>query len=88
MISKTSNWDDVDGMTDSEIEDSWHNFDGDYRDNVNRLSNVGLDPIYTIGDDRFFDVVNAHANYHIDMSKLYDYYDVEYDANGERAEKF
>ena len=82
-----ANWDDVAGMTDSEIED-WlgSSFDGDYRDNVNRLSTVGLDPIYTIGDDRFFDVVNrsAHANYHIDMTKLYDYYDVDYDANGDR----
>ena len=83
-----ANWDDVAGMTDSEIED-WlgSNFDGDYRDNVNRLSTVGLDPIYTLGDDRFFDVVNrsSHANYHIDMTKLYDYYDVEYDTNGNRA---
>ena len=81
-------WDDVDGMNDSEIED-WlgSNFDGDYRDNVNRLSTVGLDPVYTIGDDRFFDVVNrsGHANYHIDMTKLYDYYDVEYNADGNRA---
>ena len=83
-------WNDVDGMTDSEIQD-WlgTSFDGDYRDNVNRLTDVGLDPIYTIGDDRFFDVVNrsSHANYHIDMTKLYDYYDVEYDANGERPYK-
>ncbi|MGB1827538.1 MAG: lamin tail domain-containing protein [Candidatus Poseidoniaceae archaeon] len=83
-----ANWDDVEGMTDSEIED-WlgSNFDGDYKDNVNRLSTVGLDPIYTIGDDRFFDVVNrsGHANYHIDMTKLYDYYDVEYNADGNRA---
>jgi hypothetical protein len=83
-----ANWDDVEGMNDSEIEE-WlgSNFDGDYRDNVNRLSTVGLDPIYTIGDDRFFDVVNrsGHANYHIDMTKLYDYYDVEYNANGNRA---
>ena len=63
------------------------NFDGDYRDNVNRLSTVGLDPIYTIGDDRCFDVVNrsGHANYHIDMTKLYDYYDVEYNEDGNRA---
>jgi len=82
-----ANWDDVAGMTDSEIED-WlgSNFDGDYKDNVNRLSTLGLDPIYTTGDDRFFDVVNrsAHANYHIDMTKLFDYYNVEYNADGER----
>lgn len=82
-----ANWDDVAGMTDSEIED-WlgSNFDGDYKDNVNRLSTLGLDPIYTTGDDRFFDVVNrsAHANYHIDMTNLFDYYNVEYNADGDR----
>ena len=81
------NWNDVSGMSDSEIQD-WlgTNFDGKYGDNVNRLSTVGLDPVYTLGDDRFFDVVNrsSHANYHIDMTKLYDYYDVDYDADGNR----
>ena len=80
-------WNDVDGMSDSQIED-WlaTTFDGDYRDNVNHLKSMTVDPIYTMGDDRFFDVVNrsAHANYHIDMTKLYDYYDVQYDANGDR----
>ena len=37
-------------------------------------------------DERYFDVINrsAHANYHIDMSTLYDYYDIDYDANGNR----
>ena len=81
-------WNDVDGMTDSQIED-WlaTTFDGDYRDNVNHLKSMTVDPIYTLGDDRFFDVVNrsAHANYHIDMTKLYDYYDIQYDSNGERT---
>ena len=80
-------WNDVQGMSDSEIND-WlgTTFDGDYRDGVNHLKSMDLDPIYTIGDDRFFDVVNrsGHANYHIDMTKLYDYYDVEYDAEGNR----
>jgi len=80
-------WNDVDGMTDQEIRD-WLDttFDGDYRDNVNHLKSMDVDPIYTIGDDRFFDVVNrsSHANYHIDMTQLYDYYDVQYDANGDR----
>ena len=44
-----------------------------------------VDPIYTLGDDRFFDVVNrsAHANYHIDMTKLYDYYDETFYARTE-----
>ena len=64
-------WNDVDGMTDSEIE-NWlgTTFDGDYRDNVNHMKSMTVDPIYTLGDDRFFDVVNrsSHANYHIDMT--------------------
>ena len=45
-----------------------------------------LDPIFTTGDDRYFDVINrsGHANFHIDLSKLYDdYYTVEM-VNGDR----
>ena len=82
-----ANWQEVEDMTDSELED-WlaTTFDGDYKDNVNHLKNITLDPIFTMNDERYFDVINrsAHANYHIDMTKLYDYYDVDYDANGER----
>ena len=82
-----ANWQEVEDMTDSELED-WlaTTFDGDYRDNVNHLKSMTLDPIYTMDDARYFDVINrsAHANYHIDMSKLYDYYDIAYDANGDR----
>ena len=46
-----------------------------------------LDPIFTSGDARYFDVINrsSHANYHIDMSQLYDnYYTVEM-VNGDRT---
>ena len=46
-----------------------------------------LDPIFTTGDERYFDVINrsTHANYHIDLSKLYDnYYTVEM-INGDRV---
>ena len=82
-----ANWQEVEDMTDSELED-WlaSTFDGDYKDNVNHLKNITLDPIFTMNDERYFDVINrsAHANYHIDMTKLYDYYDVDYDDNGER----
>ena len=81
------NWQEVEEMSDSELED-WlaTTFDGDYRDNVNHLKSMTLDPIFTMDDERYFDVINrsAHANFHIDMSKLYDYYDIDYDANGNR----
>lgn len=83
-------WSEFQNMNDSEIN-AWLNssFDGDYRnkdadgnwvDGVSRLKNMTLDPIFTTGDERYFDVINrsTHANYHIDLSKLYDnYYTVE-----------
>jgi len=76
-----ANWVDVEGMDDAGIN-AWlgTTFDGDYKDEVNHLKNLTLDPIYTTGDDRYFDVINrsTHANYHVDLSKLYDnYYDLE-----------
>ena len=75
-----ANWNDVEGMSDSEIED-WlaTTFDLPNDKDVNHLKNLTLDPIFTIHDERYFDVLNrsTHANVHIDMSKLYDYYDVE-----------
>lgn len=83
-------WSEFQNMNDSEIN-AWLNssFDGDYRnkdgdgnwvDGASRLKNMTLDPIFTTGDERYFDVINrsTHANYHIDLSKLYDnYYAVE-----------
>ena len=83
-----ANWVEFIGDTDEEIN-AWLNttFDGDYRDEVNRLKNMTLDPIFTTGDARYFDVINrsSHANYHIDMSQLYDnYYTVEM-VNGDRT---
>ena len=83
-----ANWVEFIGDTDEEIN-TWLNttFDGDYRDEVNRLKNMTLDPIFTSGDARYFDVINrsSHANYHIDMSQLYDnYYTVEM-VNGDRT---
>ena len=82
-----ANWVEFNGDSDEEIN-AWLNttFDGDYRDEVNRLKNMTLDPIFTSGDERYFDVINrsTHANYHIDLSKLYsDYYTVEM-INGDR----
>ena len=83
-----ANWVEFNGDSDEEIN-AWLNttFDGDYRDDVNRLKNMTLDPIFTSGDDRYFDVINrsTHANYHIDLTKLYDnYYTVEM-VNGDRT---
>ena len=83
-----ANWVEFIGDTDEEIN-TWLNttFDGDYRDEVSRLKNMTLDPIFTSGDARYFDVINrsSHANYHIDMSQLYDnYYTVEM-VNGDRT---
>ena len=82
------NWNEFSDMTDSEIN-AWLNstFDGDYRDDVSHLKNMTLDPIFTSGDARYFDVINrsSHANFHIDMTKLYDdYYTVEM-VNGDRT---
>jgi hypothetical protein len=83
-----ANWDDVSGMTDSEIE-AWlaTTFDGNYPgEDINRLKSMTLDPIFTMHDERYFDVINrsVHGNYHVDLSKLYDYYDITYDANSNR----
>ena len=82
------NWVEFDGDTDEEINAYLNTtFDGDYRDDVNRLKNLTLDPIFTSGDDRYFDVINrsTHANYHIDLTELYDnYYSVQM-VNGDRT---
>ena len=78
-------WSEVSGMADSELT-NWLNSAFDINgDNVNHLKNLTLDPIFTMNDERYFDVINrsSHANYHIDMTKLYDYYDIDYD-NGDR----
>ena len=81
-------WSEVADMsTDEEVQAYLDDaFDGDYRDGVSHLKNMTLDPIFTTGDERYFDVINrsSHANFHIDMSKLYDYYDVTYDADSNR----
>ena len=77
-----ANWADFDGMNDSEIN-AWS-----YGSmTVSSLKNMTLDPIFTTGDERYFDVINrsTHANSHIDLSKLYDnYYTVEM-VNGDRV---
>ena len=83
-----ANWVEFDGDTDSEIN-AWLNesFDGDYKDSVSRLKSMTLDPIFTTGDDRYFDVINrsTHANFHINLQQLYNtYYDVEME-NGDRT---
>ena len=82
-------WSEVADMTtDEEVQAHLDKtFDGDYRDGVSHLKNMTLDPIFTTGDQRYFDVINrsSWANTHIDLSKLYDYYAVEMDADGDRT---
>jgi len=88
FVDIKENWNEVSDMTDSEIE-AWlaTTFDGDYKDNVNHLKNMTLDPIFTMHDERYFDVINrsVHGNHHVDLTKLYDYYDITYDVNSNRA---
>ncbi|MEC9090686.1 MAG: amidohydrolase family protein, partial [Candidatus Thermoplasmatota archaeon] len=82
------NWGEVaDLNTDQDVQEYLDSkFDGDYNDGVSHLKNLTLDPIFTMNDARYFDVINrsTHANFHIDMSKLYDYYDVTYDEDSNR----
>jgi hypothetical protein len=82
-------WSEVSDMTtDEEVQAHLDKtFDGDYRDGVSHLKNMTLDPIFTTGDQRYFDVINrsAWANTHIDLGKLYDYYAVGMDADGDRT---
>jgi cyclophilin family peptidyl-prolyl cis-trans isomerase len=83
-------WSEVSDLnTDEEVQDHLDaSFDGDYNDGVSHLKNLTLDPIFTMNDDRYFDVINrsVHANFHVDLSKLYEsaYYDIEYDENMNR----
>ena len=63
-------------------------FDGKNSANngVSQLKNMTVDPIFTTGDERYFDVINrsTHGNTHVDLTKLYAYYDIPMDA-GERT---
>ena len=81
-------WGEVSDLTtDEDVQDYLDSkFDGDYNDGVSHLKNLTLDPIFTMNDDRYFDVINrsTHANVHVDLSKLYDYYDVTYDEQSNR----
>ncbi|MCS5533100.1 MAG: amidohydrolase family protein [Candidatus Poseidoniaceae archaeon] len=62
-------------------------FDGDYNDGTSHLKSMTVDPIFTTGDERYFDVINrsSWANTHIDLSLLYAYYDIPMDAEGDRT---
>lgn len=63
-------------------------FDGKNSANsgVSQLKNVTVDPIFTTGDQRYFDVINrsSHGNTHVDLSKVYAYYNVPME-NGDRT---
>ncbi len=76
--------------TDAEVQSYLNTeFDGKNRVNagVSQLRNMTVDPIFTTGDERYFDVINrsSWANTHIDLSLLYSYYDISMDENGDRT---
>ncbi|MGY8735245.1 MAG: amidohydrolase family protein [Candidatus Poseidoniales archaeon] len=76
--------------TDTEVQSYLNTeFDGKNRVNagVSQLRNMTVDPIFTTGDERYFDVINrsSWANTHIDLSLLYSYYDISMDENGDRT---
>jgi hypothetical protein len=76
--------------TDAEVQSYLDKaFDGKNPANtgVSQLRNITVDPIFTTGDERYFDVINrsSWANAHIDLSKLYAYYDIPMDADGDRT---
>ena len=76
--------------TDAEVQSYLNTeFDGKNSANtgVSQLRNITVDPIFTTGDERYFDVINrsAWANTHIDLSKLFAYYDIPMDADGDRT---
>ena len=86
-------WTAPDGVawsTDAEVQSYLDTaFDGKNPANtgVSQLRNITVDPIFTTGDERYFDVINrsSWANAHIDLSKLYAYYDIPMDADGDRT---
>ncbi|MBT5843372.1 MAG: amidohydrolase family protein, partial [Euryarchaeota archaeon] len=77
-------WSAPDGVawsTDADVQSYLNTeFDGKNSANtgISQLRNITVDPIFTTGDERYFDVINrsSWANTHIDLSKLYAYYDI------------
>jgi hypothetical protein len=86
-------WNAPDGVawsTDAEVQSYLNTaFDGKNSANtgVSQLRNITVDPIFTTGDERYFDVINrsSWANTHIDLSLLYSFYDIPMDENGDRT---
>ena len=81
--------DNVPWSTDEEVQAYLDTeFDGKNAANtgISQLKNMTVDPIFTTGDDRYFDVINrsSHGNTHVDLSKLYAYYNISMDADGNR----
>jgi len=69
---------------------SWEEFNSWLDQSYSTLDAITLDPIFTYGDDRYFDVLNRSTPFNskgtIDLYTRY--YDVEFDANGNRSETF
>ena len=62
----------------NEMNEAFGDSLSDFDSQVSNMVNVGLDPVHTWGDERYFRVINSSnsANSQIDMSLLYDrYYD-------------
>ena len=69
---------------------TWNEFNDWLDKSHSTLGAVPLDPIFTYGDDRYFDVLNRSQPFNSKGSiDLYSrYYDVNFDANGNRSETF
>ena len=69
---------------------TWEEFNSWLDQSYSTLDAIPLDPIFTYGDDRYFDVLNRSTPFNskgtIDLYTRY--YDVEFDANGNRSDTF
>jgi hypothetical protein len=69
---------------------TWEEFNSWLDQSYSTLDAIPLDPIFTYGDDRYFDVLNRSTPFNsqgtIDLYTRF--YDVEFDANGNRSTTF
>jgi hypothetical protein len=69
---------------------TWSEFNAWLNQSHSTLGSVPLDPVFTYGDDRYFDVLNRSQTFNskgaIDLYSRY--YNVTFDANGNRSETF
>jgi hypothetical protein len=69
---------------------TWEEFNSWLDQSYSTLDAIPLDPIFTYGDDRYFDVLNRSTPFNskgtIDLYTRY--YDIDFDANGNRSDTF